>query len=145
MLEVSTEELGEAVNQLISVLEDYRTEHLEALKPKAIEVKKLTEAEHKAAVAFLKASDLLKRTQQAISQSGIVGEETNSLIAYLTYTSRKRATPLHLMCLGASGTGKTWLQEKAGELMPEEDKIEIPPPGASMKKGQVGKSYLCPS
>ncbi len=29
------------------------------------------------------------------------------------------------MCLGASGTGKTWLQERVSELMPEEDKIEI--------------------
>lgn len=125
MLEASAEELSEAVNNLISVLEDYRTEHLEALKPKATEVKKLTEAEHKAAIAFLKASDLLKRTGEAITTSGIVGEETNSLIAYLTYTSRKRKTPLHLMCLGASGTGKTWLQERVGELMPEEDKIEI--------------------
>jgi len=55
----------------------------------------------------------------------LIGEETNSLIAYLTYTSRKRHTPLHLMCLGASGTGKTWLQEKVSELMPEEDKLEI--------------------
>ena len=57
--------------------------------------------------------------------SGLIGEENNSLIAYLTYTSRKRHTPLHLMCLGASGTGKTWLQEKVSELMPEEDKLEI--------------------
>jgi predicted transcriptional regulator len=29
------------------------------------------------------------------------------------------------MCLGASGTGKTWLQEKVSDLMPEEDKLEI--------------------
>jgi len=29
------------------------------------------------------------------------------------------------MCLGASGTGKTWLQEKVSELMPEADKLEI--------------------
>ena len=29
------------------------------------------------------------------------------------------------MCLGASGTGKTWLQEKISELMLEEDKLEI--------------------
>lgn len=55
----------------------------------------------------------------------MIGEETNALIAYLTYTSRKRHVPLHLMCLGASGTGKTWLQEKVSELMPEEDKLEI--------------------
>lgn len=65
------------------------------------------------------------RTKQAIGQSGIVGEEVNALIAYLIYTSRTRENPLHLLCLGASGTGKTWLQEKVGELIPEEDKLEI--------------------
>lgn len=29
------------------------------------------------------------------------------------------------MCLGPSGTGKTWLQERVSELIPEEDKLEI--------------------
>jgi Txe/YoeB family toxin of Txe-Axe toxin-antitoxin module len=29
------------------------------------------------------------------------------------------------MCLGASGTGKTWLQENVGSLIPDEDKLEI--------------------
>ena len=33
--------------------------------------------------------------------------------------------PLHIVSLGASGTGKTHLQEKVGELIPEEDKLEI--------------------
>ena len=77
-------------------------------------------------VAFVTKSDnLLQRTAEAIAASGIVGEETNAMVAYLVYTSRKRQVPLHLMCLGASGTGKTWLQEKVSELVPEEDKLEI--------------------
>lgn len=95
------------------------------MKPKQAEKKQLTEQEQKAAIHYLKTPDLLARTEQSIAQSGLIGEETNSLIAYLTYTSRKRHTPLHLMCLGASGTGKTWLQEKVSDLMPEEDKLEI--------------------
>jgi len=106
-------------------LESYRAERLDAMKPRQPEKKTLTEAERKAALTYLKSADLLSRTRQAIGQSGIVGEEVNSLIAYLTYTSRKRNTPLHLMCLGPSGTGKTWLQEKVSDLMPEEDKLEI--------------------
>jgi hypothetical protein len=32
---------------------------------------------------------------------------------------------LHLVCFGSSGTGKSHLQEKVGELIPQEDKIEI--------------------
>lgn len=124
-LDVNTADVNLVIGQLITELENYRASHLESLKPKPQEIKKLTEAERKAALTFLQTPDLLNRTQQAISQSGITGEETNSLIAYLIYTSRKRNTPLHLMCLGASGTGKTWLQEKVGELIPEEDKLEI--------------------
>jgi hypothetical protein len=124
-LDIATTEVSEAINQLTTALEAYRAEHLEALKPKPQEIKKLTETERKAALAFLKAPHLLKQTQLLITQSSIIGEETNALIAYLIYTSRQRDTPLHLMCLGASGTGKTWLQEKVGELIPEEDKLEI--------------------
>ncbi|MFD0767117.1 hypothetical protein ACFQZI_19840, partial [Mucilaginibacter lutimaris] len=121
----STAEISTAINQLTTALENYRSERLEAMKPKQVEKRQLTEQERKAAIAYLKSPDLLARTKQAIAQSGLVGEETNSLIAYLTYTSRKRHTSLHLMCLGASGTGKTWLQERVSALMPEEDKIEI--------------------
>jgi len=32
---------------------------------------------------------------------------------------------LHVVSLGASGTGKTHLQEKVGELIPEDDKVEM--------------------
>ncbi|MEN0056406.1 MAG: hypothetical protein AAGC65_22190 [Mucilaginibacter sp.] len=124
-LDVSTTDVNLVIGQLITELENYRAIHLESLKPKPQEIRKLTEAERKAALIFLQAPDLLKQTQQPIAQSGIIGEETNALIAYLIYTSRKRNTPLHLMCLGASGTGKTWLQKKVGELIPEEDKLEI--------------------
>ncbi|PRY48542.1 hypothetical protein B0I27_1141 [Arcticibacter pallidicorallinus] len=124
-LDVSTNELHQTIDRLTSALESYRAERLEAMKPRQAEKKQLSEAERKAAVTFLKSPHLLERTKQAIAESGLIGEETNSLIAYLTYTSRKRHTPLHLMCLGASGTGKTWLQEKVSELMPEEDKLEI--------------------
>ena len=124
-LEVSTILISTAVQGLTAALEDYRGARLEAMKPKAPEKKELSAAEHKAAVAFLKGPGLLERTKAAIAASGLIGEEANSLIAYLTYSSRKRNTPLHLMCLGASGTGKTWLQEKVSELMPEEDKLEI--------------------
>jgi DNA-binding MarR family transcriptional regulator len=124
-LDLSTSEISTVINLLCGALENYRAERLEAMKPKTIEKKQLSDQERKAAVAFLKSPGLLQRTGAAIAASGLIGEETNSMIAYLTYTSRKRHTPLHLMCLGASGTGKTWLQEKVSELMPEEDKLEI--------------------
>jgi len=44
---------------------------------------------------------------------------------YLIFTSRKTNNPLHCISLGSSGTGKTHLQSKVAELIPEEDKVEI--------------------
>jgi DNA-binding MarR family transcriptional regulator len=44
---------------------------------------------------------------------------------WLIYTSRKTSKPLHIISMGSSGTGKSHLQEKVGELIPDEDKIEI--------------------
>lgn len=125
MLDISEGELNQTLNNLVTELECYRSERLEAMKPKQAEKKVLSDAERREAMKFLKSPNLLQRTKEAIARSGVIGEETNALIAYLTYTSRKRHTPLHLMCLGASGTGKTWLQEKVSELMPEEDRLEI--------------------
>ena len=69
--------------------------------------------------------NLLQATNEMIGRSGIVGEELNRLIMWLIYTSRKTAKPLHIISMGSSGTGKSHLQEKVGELIPEEDKIEI--------------------
>ncbi|MET3982144.1 hypothetical protein ABIB62_004761 [Mucilaginibacter sp. UYP25] len=83
-------ELAGVISRLTAALEDYRTERLEAMKPKQAEKKQLSEAERKLALQYLKAPGLLGRTRQAISASGIVGEEVNSLIAYLIYTSWKR-------------------------------------------------------
>ena len=44
---------------------------------------------------------------------------------YIIFTSRKREQPLHVVSLGSSGTGKTHLQEKVGELIPEEERVSI--------------------
>ena len=124
-MEVTTQESVTAIAQLTNELENYREQRLEALKPKKQAQPVLTHLEKETALELLKSSDLMRETMKLITQSGIIGEERNAFIAYLTYTSRKRENPLHLMCLGASGTGKTHLQEKVGELIPEEDKLEI--------------------
>ena len=124
-LDLGRAELSGVISRLTMALENYRGTRLEALKPKEPEKKELTDAERRAATSYLSSADLLARTRTALSAIGIIGEEINSLVAYLVYTSRKRETPLHLMYLGSSGTAKTWLQERVSELMPEEDKLEI--------------------
>jgi DNA primase len=67
----------------------------------------------------------MQRTNNDIGKTGMIGEENNRLLMYLVFTSRLREQPLHIISLGASGTGKTYLQEKVSELIPEQDKLEI--------------------
>ncbi|MDE1208465.1 hypothetical protein, partial [Tenacibaculum larymnensis] len=75
--------------------------------------------------AFLKKRKLLANTNEYIGKSGVIGEHVNRLLMYLIFTSRKTSNPLHCISLGSSGAGKTHLQSKVAELIPEEDKVEI--------------------
>lgn len=124
-LEVSSREAMVTFSELTASLERYRHRRLEALQPKAEEKPTMSGQEKQAALDYLKAPDLLSRLQGDIQATGLIGEQTNALVAYLVYTSRKRESPLHLMCLGQSGTGKTYLQERVSALMPEEECLEI--------------------
>lgn len=124
-LEISTQTTTQVFTELITELESYRIKKIEALQPKEKPVNELTVTQRQIAINELKKPKLLQRTGQLLQQCGIVGEENNSLIAYLVYTVRKQAVPLHVMFLGASGSGKTYLQERISELIPEEDKLEI--------------------
>ncbi len=124
-LELSNQQTTNTFIDLITELESHRIKKIEALQPKEKQPHELTAAQRQAAIAELKKPKLLERTSQLLQQCGIVGEKENSLIAYLIYTKRKQEIPLHVMFLGSSGSGKTYLQERISELVPDEDKIEI--------------------
>jgi hypothetical protein len=122
-LEVGSIAITQAIADITSQLEAYRLTQL--VRQPDTKEKPLTEQERTEAIQFLQQPDLLKTTNDMIGRSGVIGEEVNRLLMYLIFTSRKREHPLHIISLGSSGIGKTYLQEKVGELMPAEDKIEI--------------------
>jgi DNA primase len=124
-LELSTQGTTTTFINLITELEHHRLKRIEALQPREKPVHELSAAQRQTAISELKKPKLLQRTGQLLRECGIVGEENNSLIAYLIYTVRKQPVPLHVMFLGSSGSGKTYLQERISELIPAEDKIEI--------------------
>jgi DNA primase len=124
-LDIPTQAATQTIAALTSELESYRAKRMESVQPRAEERVQLTPVQRQAAINYLKQANLLERTGEDIGRSGVVGEETNRLIAWLVYSSRKLSVPLHLLFLGSSGTGKTWLQERVSELIPPEDKIEI--------------------
>lgn len=124
-LEIGTTHLYSGIAQLTEALEKYRLQLIEKEKDNKPKPKQLSASEIKEATDFLKTKNLSLNTNNLLGTSGIVGEETNRLIMWYVYTSRKLSRPLHIISFGSSGTGKSHLQEKVAELIPEEDKIEI--------------------
>ena len=122
-LEVGTSFISKSLAELTTELEKYRLGEIAKQKVKQETKKIITEEEKQNAIAFLQTPDLMIRTNEMIGRSGMIGEESNRLLMYIIFTSRKREHPLHIISLGSSGTGKTYLQEKVSELIPTEDKV----------------------
>jgi DNA primase len=124
-LEVGSKEMHLAIASLISELEHYRQNKIEEQKPKTEKPKVLSEARKQELLKILKDKNLLATLNELIGQTGVVGEEDNRLIMLAVFTSRLTNSPLHIICLGASGTGKTYLQEKIAELIPKPHKVSF--------------------
>jgi len=125
-LEVGTSVIRKDLQELTRELENYRflliDNEAQSQQPFT---KTLTAREEKEAIKFLQSKNLLEKTNELIGKSGVIGEVDNRLLMYLIFTSRKTNNPLHCISLGSSGVGKTHLQSKVSELIPEEDTIEI--------------------
>jgi predicted transcriptional regulator len=123
-LEVGTLQITKSIADITRQLELYRLQQLEELQTKDEKQKKiLTPDEREAAINFLMQPNLMQRTNDSIGKAGVIGENYNRLLMYVIFTSRKRETPLHIISFGSSGAGKSHLQEKVAELIPEEDKV----------------------
>lgn len=125
-LEIGTSVARRTLQELTHELENHRflllEKEAELHKPY---FKELSASEEKEAIKLGKRKDLLKETNRLIGLSGVIGEENNRQTMYLIFTSKKTNNPLHCISLGGSGVGKTHLQSKVSELIPQEDKIEI--------------------
>jgi predicted transcriptional regulator len=124
-LEIGTSVIAAALLDLTDLIEQHRLDEIEKQSTPQDKRKMLTPEEIKEAQTYLSAPNLMARTMEDVGRSGVIGEASNRLLMYLIFTSRKRQNPLHIISLGSSGIGKTHLQEKVGQLIPEEDKIEI--------------------
>ena len=124
-LELGSKQLNYAIAELTSVLEDYRNQKIEAQKPKEETKKVLSEFRKEESLKILKSQNLYPNLNKLIGKTGIVGEEKNRLIMWTVYVSRLMQSPLHIICLGASGTGKTYLQERVAELFHKAEKVSF--------------------
>ena len=124
-LEIGTTILRTALAELTDQIEKYRLEKIESRKEKRPQQRQLSEQQKRKAIRYLSGPKLMERTNRDIGKTGMVGEENNRLLMYLVFTSRLREQPLHIISLGASGTEKTYLQEKISALVPGHHKLEI--------------------
>jgi DNA primase catalytic core len=120
-LDISTTTMKATLRRLQLQLEEYRLAEIErerkALQPRSYH---MTREEEIKAGDFLLSMDLVKITMKAIDKTGLVGEEKNGLLLFFLYLSRFFDEPLHAIIFGKSGSGKTYLQTRVSECLPEE-------------------------
>jgi DNA primase len=120
-LEISTTLLKTVIRRLQLQLEEYRLSEIErerkTLQPKTF---RMSQEEERQASEFLTSQDLVKNTMKAIEKTGLVGEEQNGLLLFFLYLSRLFDEPLHAIIYGKSGSGKTYLQTRISECLPQE-------------------------
>ena len=84
----------------------------------------MSEPDHEAALALLKAPNLIERILADFAAVGLVGEETNKLVGYLAAVSRKLDKPLGVVIQSSSAAGKSTLMDAVLAFVPEEEKVK---------------------
>lgn len=120
-LETSSTLVKSTIRELSAQLAEYRLklneDERKALQPK---IYQMTRAEEQEAITFLKGKQLVRNTLKTIEKTGLVGEQKNALLLFFLYLSRLMDEPLHAIIFGKSGSGKTYLQTRVSECLPEE-------------------------
>jgi hypothetical protein len=116
--ELHTERAG-LVRELGEVL--FATEAAVAARDAAAPVATMTEAERAEAMELLADPDLAERVTEDLGALGVVGEETNLLVAYLATISRKAERPFGVVVQSSTAAGKSTLADAVCQLVPEED------------------------
>jgi DNA primase len=111
------------LGKLLLAVEQTQAE-LSKPQPPTGHVVTLTPEEREAALTWLREPNLIGRLREAFHQAGIIGEETNTLVAYLAGVSRKLERPLAIIIQSASAAGKTTLMDAVLSFFPEEERVK---------------------
>ncbi|MDJ0766614.1 MAG: CHC2 zinc finger domain-containing protein [Myxococcota bacterium] len=119
--DVLKKDLGKVLLKLESLQEQQINQ---ALKPSKDEAVEMSDQDKAAALALLKAPDLMKQILSDFETCGVVGEETNKLIGYLAGVSRKLEEPLAVVIQSSSAAGKSSLMEAVLSFFPHEERVQ---------------------
>ena len=118
--EVIKSDFGRVLLKLEELQESIIKQTLTPQKPQV----ELDDAQREAALELLRDPKLLERILEDFAACGVVGEESNKLVAYLAATSRKLERPLAVVLQSSSAAGKSSLMESVLAFMPEEEKVK---------------------
>jgi DNA primase len=111
------------LGRVLLALEQVQDNHIaQTMQPVADP--QMEEADKQAALELLKSADLSNRILTDFAACGLVGEETNKLVAYLATISRKLDKPLGIVIQSSSAAGKSSLMDAVLAFVPEEDKVK---------------------
>jgi len=123
-LRIKEDVIKSDLGKVLQKLEEIQEKQIrEALAPKEPEIV-LTEQERAEALELLKDPLLMTRILTDFEKCGIVGEETNKLVGYLSAVSRKLEIPLAVIIQSSSAAGKTSLMEAVLAFIPEEERMK---------------------
>ncbi len=120
---LTTDLLKRDVARLLLAVEQAQAELAKPAENVAAQVT-LTPEEREAALTWLREPNLIARLREAFHQAGIIGEESNTLVAYLAGVSRKLERPLAIIIQSASAAGKTTLMDAVLSFFPEEERVK---------------------
>ena len=125
-LGISVDVIKHDVGALLLALEGLVAEQLQALLAPSgsAAAPVMTEAERAAALELLRDPHLMGRIVADLTTAGLVGEDTNKLVAYVAAVSRLLPEPLAVIIQSASAAGKTSLMDAVLAFVPPEHKIE---------------------
>lgn len=119
--------LRKALNDLTENLEKSRNENPDKTPNQTKnrhEVRTITQNEQEEALVQLKSPNLTKNLSQKLQQTGIIGEEKNALFLFCILLSHRMKRTLHAVVQGTSGSGKSHLITKIGDVMHDQNKIK---------------------
>jgi len=123
-LRLKEEVIRSDLGKVLLKLEELQDKQIkEKLQPKEKAVV-LTPEEQKEAMEMLLDPGILNWILKDFETCGIVGEETNKLVGYLSAVSRKLEKPLAIIIQSSSSAGKTSLMDSFLAFIPEEEKAK---------------------
>jgi DNA primase len=123
-LHLKEEILKADLGRVLLRLEQLQEEAIHKSEQTAAPVAQMSEPERAAALALLRAPDLIERILADFAACGLVGEETNKLVGYLAAVSRKLDRPLGVVIQSSSAAGKSSLMDAVLAFVPVDDKVK---------------------